>query len=48
VILYERLLKAYPFTRAKIWKEARVDIPPHVRAHVWAAILEVEVCFTTC
>ena len=42
VILYERLLKAYPFTRAKIWKEARVDIPPHVRAHVWAAILEVE------
>ncbi|XP_076117916.1 TBC domain-containing protein kinase-like protein [Mytilus galloprovincialis] len=42
VILYERLLKAYPYTRARVWKEARTDIPPHVRAHVWAAILEVE------
>ncbi|XP_060078808.1 TBC domain-containing protein kinase-like protein [Ylistrum balloti] len=42
VILYERLLKAYPYKRAHIWKEARVDIPPLVRAHVWAALLEVE------
>lgn len=47
MILYERLLKAYPYTRARVWKEARTDIPPHVRAHVWAAILEVEVCLYT-
>ncbi|XP_076446642.1 TBC domain-containing protein kinase-like protein [Babylonia areolata] len=42
IILYERLLKAYPYKRPHIWKEARVDIPPLVRAHVWAALLEVE------
>ncbi|ESO83835.1 hypothetical protein LOTGIDRAFT_132681 [Lottia gigantea] len=42
IILYERLLKAYPYKRPYIWKEARLDIPPLVRAHVWAALLEVE------
>ncbi|XP_035829276.1 TBC domain-containing protein kinase-like protein [Aplysia californica] len=42
IILYERLLAAYPFKRPCIWREARVDIPPLVRANVWAAILEVE------
>ncbi|XP_071087688.1 TBC domain-containing protein kinase-like protein [Haliotis cracherodii] len=42
IILYERLLKAYPYKRPHIWQEARVDIPPLVRAHVWAALLEVE------
>ncbi|KAK7096693.1 TBC domain-containing protein kinase-like protein [Littorina saxatilis] len=42
IILYERLLKAYPFKRPHIWKEARVDVPPLVRAHIWAALLEVE------
>ncbi|KAI8798608.1 TBC domain-containing protein kinase protein [Biomphalaria glabrata] len=42
IILFERLLNAYPFKRPYIWREARVDIPPLVRAHVWAAILEVE------
>ena len=35
-------LKAYPYKRAHIWKEARVDIPPLVRNLVWAALLEVE------
>ncbi|PVD34294.1 hypothetical protein C0Q70_05563 [Pomacea canaliculata] len=42
IILYERLLRAYPYKRPNIWKEARVDIPPLNRAHVWAALLEVE------
>ncbi|CAG5132571.1 unnamed protein product, partial [Candidula unifasciata] len=42
IILYERLLTAYPFKRPYIWREARIDIPPLVRAYVWAALLEVE------
>ncbi|XP_059151921.1 TBC domain-containing protein kinase-like protein [Physella acuta] len=42
IILYARLLSAYPFKRPHIWREARVDIPPLVRANVWAALLEVE------
>ncbi|XP_035681915.1 TBC domain-containing protein kinase-like protein [Branchiostoma floridae] len=42
VVLYERLLKAYPYKREHIWKEARVDIPPLNRAHIWAALLGVE------
>ncbi|KAK6172384.1 hypothetical protein SNE40_016044 [Patella caerulea] len=42
IILYARLLQGYPHKRAHIWKEARLDIPPLVRPHVWAALLEVE------
>ena len=42
MILYGRLLKAYPYKRAHIWKEARVDIPPLVRNLVWGALLEIE------
>ncbi|CAL1543296.1 unnamed protein product [Lymnaea stagnalis] len=42
IILYERLLSAYPFKRPYIWREARIDVPPLVRANVWAALLEVE------
>jgi TBC domain-containing protein kinase-like protein len=41
IILYERLLQAYPYTKSRIVKEARTDIPPLVRAKVWAAILDV-------
>jgi len=41
--LFERLLKAYPYKRQQILQEARVDIPPLFRAHVWAALLQVEV-----
>lgn len=43
VILYERLINGYPYKKAHIWKEARVDIPPLFRNLVWAALLEVEV-----
>ncbi|XP_013390013.1 TBC domain-containing protein kinase-like protein [Lingula anatina] len=42
IILFSRLLKGYPFKRPHLLKEARVDIPPLVRGHVWAALLEVE------
>lgn len=42
IILYERLLLGYPFKKAHIWREARVDTPPLYRAQVWAALLEVE------
>ena len=43
IILFERLLRAYPFTRPRIWKEAQIDIPPLLRAEVWAALLGEEV-----
>ncbi|KAL4235012.1 hypothetical protein ACF0H5_006650 [Mactra antiquata] len=42
VILYERLINGYPYKKAHIWKEARVDVPPLFRNLVWAALLEVE------
>ncbi|XP_067138557.1 TBC domain-containing protein kinase-like protein [Centruroides vittatus] len=42
IILYSRLLEAYPYKRSQIIREARTDIPPLYRAHVWAALLEIE------
>jgi len=41
IILFERLLDGYPYTRNRIVKEARIDIPPLVRAKVWAALLNI-------
>nr|XP_039266398.1 TBC domain-containing protein kinase-like protein [Styela clava] len=41
IILYKRLLLGYPYLRERIWKEARIDIPPHLRGLVWAALLDV-------
>ncbi|XP_066912970.1 TBC domain-containing protein kinase-like protein [Clytia hemisphaerica] len=41
IVLFERLLEGYPYTRDRIVKEARIDIPPYVRAKVWAALLNV-------
>ena len=41
IILFERLLEGYPHTRDRVIKEARVDIPPFVRAKVWAALLNI-------
>ena len=43
VVLYARLLRGYPYTKTRIWKEARTDIPPLYRAQTWAALLDVEV-----
>ncbi|XP_065058792.1 TBC domain-containing protein kinase-like protein [Rhopilema esculentum] len=42
VILFDRLLEGYPFTRDRIIKEARIDIPPPFRAKVWAALLNIQ------
>lgn len=43
IILYKRLLEAYPFQRQRIVREAKLDIPPLYRAHIWAALLDVQV-----
>ncbi|XP_078456892.1 TBC domain-containing protein kinase-like protein isoform X2 [Lampetra planeri] len=42
ILLFQRLLKAYPHRKDLIWKEARVDIPPLLRGLIWATILGVE------
>ncbi|XP_075464644.1 TBC domain-containing protein kinase-like protein isoform X2 [Ascaphus truei] len=42
IVLFQRLLKAYPYKKNLIWKEARVDIPPLLRGLTWAALLGVE------
>ncbi|XP_061534602.1 TBC domain-containing protein kinase-like protein [Phycodurus eques] len=42
VILFDRLLKAYPYKKNLVYKEARVDIPPLVRGLAWAALLGIE------
>ncbi|XP_069487029.1 TBC domain-containing protein kinase-like protein isoform X1 [Ambystoma mexicanum] len=42
IVLFDRLLKAYPYKKNLIWKEARVDIPPLLRGLTWAALLSVE------
>lgn len=43
IVLFKRLLDGYPFKKQQILKECRVDIPPFCRAHLWAALLEIEV-----
>lgn len=35
------MFQGYPYLRDRIWKEARVDIPPHYRGLVWCALLDV-------
>uniref|UniRef100_H3DKZ6 TBC domain-containing protein kinase-like protein n=1 Tax=Tetraodon nigroviridis TaxID=99883 RepID=H3DKZ6_TETNG len=42
IVLFDRLLKAYPYKKNLVWKEARVDIPPLVRGLTWAALLGIE------
>uniref|UniRef100_A0A6B0VFX4 Putative serine/threonine protein kinase n=1 Tax=Ixodes ricinus TaxID=34613 RepID=A0A6B0VFX4_IXORI len=42
IILYKRLLEAYPYQRQRIVREAKLDIPPLYRAHIWAALLDVQ------
>ncbi|CAB4028877.1 TBC domain-containing kinase, partial [Paramuricea clavata] len=41
IVIFQRLLEGYPYTRDKIIKEARVDIPPLLRDKIWAALLNV-------
>ncbi|PNF39774.1 TBC domain-containing protein kinase-like protein, partial [Cryptotermes secundus] len=42
VVLYDRLIKGYPYKKAAILKEAHKDIPPLYRGNIWAALLEVD------
>ncbi|XP_076831025.1 TBC domain-containing protein kinase-like protein isoform X2 [Brachyhypopomus gauderio] len=42
IVLFDRLHKAYPYKKNRVWKEARVDIPPLLRGLTWAALLGVE------
>ncbi|KAJ8281072.1 hypothetical protein GJAV_G00063180 [Gymnothorax javanicus] len=42
IVLFDRLLQAYPFKKNQVWREARVDIPPLLRGLAWAALLGVE------
>ncbi|MGH0164343.1 UNVERIFIED_CONTAM: hypothetical protein FKN15_046798 [Acipenser sinensis] len=42
IILFDRLLKAYPYKKNQVWKEARIDVPPLLRGLAWAALLVVE------
>ncbi|XP_035208219.1 TBC domain-containing protein kinase-like protein isoform X2 [Stegodyphus dumicola] len=42
IILFKRLLEAYPYKRSQILHEAKVDIPPLYRPLIWAALLEIE------
>jgi TBC domain-containing protein kinase-like protein len=41
IVLFDRLLKGYPFTRDLIIEEAKIDIPPLLRGKIWAALLHV-------
>lgn len=41
IVLFQRLLDGYPYTRDRIVREARIDIPPLLRGKIWAALLGV-------
>lgn len=41
IVLFERLLKACPFTREMIVEQATIDIPPLLRGRIWACLLNV-------
>jgi TBC domain-containing protein kinase-like protein len=42
IITFSRLLNCYPFKKADLYKECRVDIPPIYRALSWAALLDLK------
>ncbi|EGD75272.1 TBCK protein kinase [Salpingoeca rosetta] len=41
LVKMSRLLSGHPYTHTALSEEAAVDIPPHARARVWAALLRV-------
>lgn len=41
IVLFERLLKADPFTHDMIVEQAKIDIPPLLRGLIWACLLNV-------
>lgn len=42
MILFDRLIDAYPFKKSLLWQEARIDVPPLYRGLIWAALLDVK------
>ncbi|CAL1269718.1 unnamed protein product [Larinioides sclopetarius] len=42
IVLFKRLLEAYPYKRTQIFQECKLDIPPLYRPWIWAALLEIE------
>jgi hypothetical protein len=41
ILLFQRLLEAFPHSKQDILAEAVIDIPPFYRGIVWAVILDV-------
>ncbi|XP_054721320.1 TBC domain-containing protein kinase-like protein [Uloborus diversus] len=41
-IMFKKQLEAYPYKRAQILYDAKVDVPPLYRPWIWAALLEIE------
>ncbi|XP_026469381.1 TBC domain-containing protein kinase-like protein [Ctenocephalides felis] len=41
IILFNRLLKGYPYTRDMLLSECSIDIPPLYRGEIWACLLGV-------
>ncbi|XP_031552382.1 TBC domain-containing protein kinase-like protein isoform X2 [Actinia tenebrosa] len=42
IVLFQRLLLGYPYTRDRLVREARTDIPPLLRGKIWAGLLGVQ------
>jgi len=42
IVLFDRLLSSFPFTKSAIYKEAMLDIPPFFRAQIWSCLLGIE------
>ncbi|ODM98025.1 TBC domain-containing protein kinase-like protein [Orchesella cincta] len=42
IVLFDRLLGSYPFTKSSIYKEAMLDIPPFFRAKIWSCLLGID------
>lgn len=41
IVLFDRLLSAYPYKLDKLLIEAKKDIPPYFRGEIWACLLKV-------
>lgn len=41
LVVFSRLLAAYPFKREELYKECRIDIPPLYRNLAWCGLLNV-------
>ncbi|CAG7834345.1 unnamed protein product [Allacma fusca] len=41
ILLFDRLIKGYPYTKSLIHRESLKDIPPYFRAQIWSCLLEI-------